>query len=474
MAPLSDLPISILFELILPQFTDEELENSCWITPSFRTANPDKLFLRGSYFGLCTLELLLTELIRTFSRRGFAGTAAAGAMVVGTPINASAQAGKVVSGLEILLGQKRALLAGKRVGLITNPTGVTVKLESAIDLMARARDFKLAALFGPEHGVRGDAQAGAAVADNVDARTGLPAYSLYGTTRKPTPAMLAGLDVLVFDIQDIGARFYTYPWTLALVKHAAREAGIGVIVADRPNPIGGIRVEGPVLDPALASFVGAYPIPIRHGMTLGELALMMNADFGIGCDLNVVKCANWRRPDDATQIGLPWVPPSPNMPTIDTAFVYPGTCLIEGTNLSEGRGTARPFELIGAPFIDAHGLADRLNQRNLPGARFRPAWFTPSFSKFQGQLCAGVQVHITDRATLSPVDAGIAILLDVAGHHGKEFSFLPGNPPFFDKLAGVSWLREAIAAGESLDAIKMRWQPELAAFKLKRARRLLY
>jgi uncharacterized protein YbbC (DUF1343 family) len=414
------------------------------------------------------------QLIRTFSRRSFAGLATASVFATGTTVTAQARAGRVVPGLDVLLGPKRGLLAGKRVGLITNPTGVTVKLESAIDRMAQARDFKLAALFGPEHGVRGDAQAGAAVADRMDARTGLPAYSLYGTTRKPTPTMLAGLDVLVFDIQDIGARFYTYPWTLALVMQAAREAGMGVIVADRPNPIGGIRVEGPVLDPALASFVGAYPIPIRHGMTLGELALMMNTDFGIGCDLTVVTCTNWRRPDDATQTGLPWLPPSPNMPTIDTAFIYPGTCLIEGTNLSEGRGTTKPFELIGAPFIDAHGLADRLNQRNLPGAHFRPAWFTPSFSKFQGQLCAGVQVHITDRAAFAPVDAGIAILLEVARHHGKDFSFLPGNPPFFDKLAGVSWLREAITAGESLDAIKTRWQPELAAFKLKRARSLLY
>ena len=414
------------------------------------------------------------QLIKTFSRRSFVGLATASAFATGTTVTAQARAGRVVPGLDVLLGPKRGLLAGKRVGLITNPTGVTVKLESAIDRMARARDFKLAALFGPEHGVRGDAQAGAAVADRMDARTGLPAYSLYGTTRKPTPAMLAGLDVLVFDIQDIGARFYTYPWTLALMMQAAREAGKGVIVADRPNPIGGIRVEGPVLDPALASFVGAYPIPIRHGMTLGELALMMNTDFGIGCDLTVVTCTNWRRPDDATQTGLPWVPPSPNMPTIDTAFIYPGTCLIEGTNLSEGRGTTKPFELIGAPFIDAHGLADRLNQRNLPGARFRPAWFTPTFSKFQGQLCAGVQLHITDRAAFAPVDAGIAILLEVARHHGKDFSFLPGNPPFFDKLAGASWLREAITAGESLEAIKTRWQPELAAFKLKRARSLLY
>jgi uncharacterized protein YbbC (DUF1343 family) len=414
------------------------------------------------------------QFIGTFSRRSFVGLATASVFATGASVTAQARAGRVVPGLDVLLGPKRALLAGKRVGLITNPTGVTVKLESAINRMAQARDFKLAALFGPEHGVRGDAQAGAAVADRIDARTGLPAYSLYGTTRKPTPAMLAGLDVLVFDIQDIGARFYTYPWTLALMMQAAREAGKGVIVADRPNPIGGIRVEGPVLDPALASFVGAYPIPIRHGMTLGELALMVNTDFGIGCDLTVVTCTNWRRPDDATQTCLPWVPPSPNMPTIDTAFIYPGTCLIEGTNLSEGRGTTKPFELIGAPFIDAHGLADRLNQRNLPGAHFRPAWFTPSFSKSQGQLCAGVQLHITDRAAFAPVDAGIAILLDVARHHNKDFSFLPGDPPFFDKLAGVSWLREAILAGESLDAIKTRWQPELTAFKLKRARRLLY
>lgn len=414
------------------------------------------------------------QFIRTFSRRSFVGLATASVFATGASVTAQARAGRVVPGLDVLLGPKRGLLAGKRVGLITNPTGVTAKLESAINRMAQARDFKLAALFGPEHGVRGDAQAGAAVADRIDARTGLPAYSLYGTTRKPTPAMLAGLDVLVFDIQDIGARFYTYPWTLALVMQAAREAGTGVIVADRPNPIGGIRVEGPVLDPALASFVGAYQIPIRHGMTLGELALMVNTDFGIGCDLTVVTCTNWRRPDDATRTGLPWVPPSPNMPTIDTAFIYPGTCLIEGTNLSEGRGTTKPFELIGAPFIDAHGLADRLNQRNLPGAHFRPAWFTPSFSKFQGQLCAGVQLHITDRAAFAPVDAGIAILLDVARHHNKDFSFLPGDPPFFDKLAGVSWLREAILAGESLDAIRTRWQPELTAFKPKRARRLLY
>lgn len=416
----------------------------------------------------------MTHLNHTLSRRNLLGGAIASASVIARPAEAIARAGRVVPGLEMLLGPRRALLAGKRIGLITNPTGVTRNFQSAVDLMATATDFKLGALFGPEHGVRGDAQAGAPVADQLDSRTGLPAYSLYGATRKPTPAMLAGLDALVFDIQDIGARFYTYPWTVALVMQAALEAGIGLIVADRPNPIGGIKVEGPVLDPALASFVGAYPIPIRHGMTMGELALMMNKEFGIGCDLTVVTCAKWRRADDASQTGLAWVPPSPNMPTVDAAYLYPGTCLIEGTNLSEGRGTAKPFELIGAPYIDAPLLADRLNQRNLAGVRFRPAYFTPSFSKHQGQLCAGVQIHIMDRTTLAPVDIGIAILVEVARLHGKDFSFLPGNPPFFDKLAGVSWLREAIGAGDSLEGIQARWQPQLDAFKRKRLRCLLY
>lgn len=307
----------------------------------------------------------MVDRIMAISRRGSLGVAAAGTLGLGAPTAAAAAASRVVPGLEVLLGSKRALLAGKRVGLITNPTGVTRGLESAVDLMAQATDFKLAALFGPEHGVRGDAQAGAAVADHLDARTGLAAYSLYGATRKPAPVMLAGLDVLVFDIQDIGARYYTYPWTLALVMQAAREAGIGVIVADRPNPIGGGKVEGPVLDPALASFVGAYPIPVRHGLTMGELALMMNKDFAIGCDLTVVTCATWRRGKDFSQTGLPWVPPSPNMPTLDTAFLYPGTCLIEGTNLSEGRGTAKPFELIGAPFIDAPALAEQIGRAHV-------------------------------------------------------------------------------------------------------------
>jgi uncharacterized protein YbbC (DUF1343 family) len=381
----------------------------------------------------------------------------------------------VTPGLEVLLGRERRLLSAKRVGLITNPTGLDRQLTSAIDLMAGASDFTLAALFGPEHGVRGDAQAGAIVDNATDARTGLPVFSLYGQTRKPTPAMLAGVDVLVFDIQDIGARFYTYPWTLALVMQAAREAGIKVLVADRPNPIGGAQVEGPVLDPALASFVGAYPVPIRHGMTLGELASLMNSDFAIGCDLTVVRASGWRRDDDATMTGLAWVPPSPNIPTPDTALVYPGTCLLEGTNLSEGRGTTRPFETLGAPFIDGQALADGLNSLALPGVRFRPTWFTPSFSKHAGQLCGGVQLHLTDRNAFAPVTTGIAILSDIARRYRADFSFLPATgPPFFDRLAGVDWLRDAILAGEPVAMMAARWQPGLAAFQTQRARHLLY
>lgn len=414
------------------------------------------------------------------SRRTLGIMAAGGALVAAG--DGAAQTGRgrrdrpaaVVPGLEVLLGRERSRLSGKRVGLVTNPTGVDRTLTSAIDLMAGANDFQLAALFGPEHGVRGDAQAGASVADSTDARTGLRAFSLYGATRKPTPAMLDGLDVLVFDIQDIGARFYTYPWTLALVMQAAREAGIKVIVADRPNPIGGVAVEGPVLDPALASFVGAYPIPIRHGMTLGELARLMNADFGIGCDLTVVPALNWRRAGQAADTGLPWVMPSPNMPTPDTALVYPGTCLVEGTNLSEGRGTARPFEIIGAPYVDGFALAQAMNALALPGVRFRALSVTPSFSRHAGVLCGGVQLHVSDRLRFAPVATGIALLAAIAALHPKDFAFLPGNPPFFDRLAGVGWLRDAILSGEAVTSIEARWQPGLAAFNAQRARHLLY
>ena len=391
--------------------------------------------------------------------------------------SAVALAGEAVPlrlGVEVLLAQRLDLLRGKRIALVTNATGVDSQLRSDIDLLASHPDIELVALFGPEHGVRGDVQAGDKVASSRDPATGLPVHSLYGEHREPTASMLAGIDVIVFDIQDVGTRFYTYPYTLAGVMRAAKRAGIAVVVADRPEPMGGARVEGPVLDPALASFVGLFPIPLRHGMTLGELALLFNTGFGIGADLHVVAMQGWRRGEEPLRGALPWVPPSPNMPTPDTALVYPGLGLLEGTNVSEGRGTTRPFETVGAPWVDARALAERLNALQLPGVRFRPTWFTPSFSKYAGQACGGVQVHVIDRAAFLPVRTGIAVLKALHDQHPKDFAFLPGDPPFFDRLAGVSWLRKAILRGDAIDAIEARWTPELRQFEALRQRYLIY
>lgn len=380
----------------------------------------------------------------------------------------------VHTGLDVLLDERLNLLRGKRVGLVTNPTGVDAQLRSGIDRLAAHPDVDLVALFGPEHGVRGDAQAGDHVASARDTATGLPVHSLYGEHRTPTPAMLEGIDLLLFDIQDVGARAYTYPYTLANVLRAAKRDGIAVVVLDRPNPVGGVQVEGPVLDPAYASFVGLFAIPMRHGMTLGELARLFNAEFGIGAQLEVVPSKGWHRAAREPGDTLPWVPPSPNMPTPDTALVYPGMVLFEGTNLSEGRGTTRPFETIGAPYVDAPALAARMNAHGLPGVRFRPTWFTPVFSKHAGTLCAGVQLHVTDAEAFRPVRTALALLVELQALHPREFAFLPGDPPFFDQLAGNGWVREAILAGERAEAIEARWHDGLARFNAVREQYLLY
>ncbi len=379
-----------------------------------------------------------------------------------------------VPGIEVLLEERLDLLRGRRIGLVTNPTGVDRALRSDIDLLARHPELQLVALFGPEHGVRGDAQAGEHVAAARDRATGLPVHSLYGEQREPTDTMLRGIDVLVFDIQDVGARPYTYPYTLAGVLRAAKRAGIPVVVPDRPNPIGGTQVEGPVLEPAYASFVGMFPIPLRHGMTLGELARLFNEAFGIGAELHVVPMRGWRRGDAEPGRALPWVPPSPNMPTPDTALVYPGMVLLEGTNLSEGRGTTRPFETIGAPYIDADALAARMNALALPGVRFRPVHFTPTFSKHAGVACAGVQLHVTDRGAFRPVRTALSLLATIRQLHPEQFAFLEGEPPFFDKLAGNDWVRRALLRGETPQAIEQRWQPALRRFEALRRRYLLY
>jgi uncharacterized protein YbbC (DUF1343 family) len=296
----------------------------------------------------------------------------------------------VETGLDVIAAEGHPALRGARVGLLTNHTGVDRRLRSGIDLLRSRGDLQLAALFAPEHGIRGEAQAGAVIADAIDARTGLPVHSLYGDVQRPLPETLGGLDALVFDVQDVGVRYATYASTCLLCLEAAAEAGIAFVVLDRPNPLGG-EVEGNVLDPAFVSFVGAHPVPIRHGLTIGELARLVAAERGLPPPI-VVPLRGWRRDLWHDQTGLPWVSPSPNLPTLDSLTLYPGTCLIEGTNVSEGRGTTRPFELIGAPWLAAHSLADELAGRNLPGVAFRPVWFVPTFSKHVGATCSGVQI----------------------------------------------------------------------------------
>jgi uncharacterized protein YbbC (DUF1343 family) len=343
--------------------------------------------------------------------------------------------------------------------LVTNPSAVTHDLRSAPDAL-RAAGAQVKALFGPEHGVRGEIADGVKVPNSTDARTGIPVWSLYGADAAPTQQMLAGLDALVFDIQDVGARFYTFTSTLSHVMRSAATAKLPVIVLDRPNPLGGRSVEGPILEPAHASFVGLHPIPIRHGATMGELGRLWH-HFGIGQPPLVVPCAGWRRGDLWDETGLSWTPPSPNMPTPETALVYPGVCLLEGTNVSEARGTACPFRTFGAPWIDAEALADRLNGLELPGCRFRPTRFKPTASKFLGETCAGCQIHVQDPNAFRPVATGVAILSALRHAYPEQFAWRQGAGKFsVDRLAGTSRLREAIDAGTSWQVMARTWKDD--------------
>lgn len=379
---------------------------------------------------------------------------------------------KVTPGVEVLLDDQKELLKGKKVGLITNPTGIDSKLNSIVDLLHDDSDIELTALFGPEHGVRGDAQAGEYVESYIDEKTGLPVYSLYGQTRKPTPEMLKNVEVLVFDIQDVGTRYYTYIYTMAYAMEAAKENNIPIVVLDRPNPLGGLSVDGPVLEPEFSSFVGMYPIPTKHGMTVGELARFFNTEFNIKADLKVVKMKGWRRSMVFDDTGLPFVLPSPNMPTVSTTFVYPATGLIEGTNLSEGRGTTKPFELIGAPYINSTNLAVELNSLRLPGVKFRAASFTPSTSKHAGKLSHGVEIYITDRDEFDAVTTGLHIIKTIHDMYPDDFEFLSNN--FFDKLIGNDLVRTMILEGASVTEITKTYQKELSEFKKVRKEYLLY
>ncbi|MFZ4450472.1 exo-beta-N-acetylmuramidase NamZ family protein [Salibacterium aidingense] len=380
-------------------------------------------------------------------------------------------------GVEVLLDEQKDLIEEKRVGLITNPTGVDKELNSIVDRLHNDPDVNLTSLYGPEHGVRGNAQAGDYIEYYIDETTGLPVYSLYGQTRKPTPEMLEDVDVLLFDIQDVGTRFYTYIYTMAYAMEAAQENDIEFMVLDRPNPLSGTKVEGPVLDPDYASFVGNYPIPLRHGMTVGELAELFNKEFDIGADLTVVEMDGWKRNMYYDDTPLEFVLPSPNMPTFDTAMVYPGAALIEGTNLSEGRGTTKPFELIGAPYVNSTEFAAELNDLHLPGVSFRAASFTPSFSKHSGTLSNGVQIHIDHKQSFHPVETGLHIVKTLHDMYPEDFAFRAENSEgvsFFDNLIGNGWIREAIENGESVESIKAKWESELEEFKDVRENYLVY
>ncbi|MPL69256.1 hypothetical protein SDC9_14992 [bioreactor metagenome] len=342
------------------------------------------------------------------------------------------------------------VFAGKRVGLITNATGMNSKFESTIDVLYAKTN--LVALFSPEHGIRGAAAAGDKVGNLTDAKTGLPVHSLYGATKKPTAQMLANIDVLAFDIQDVGARPYTYIYTLAHAMQSAKEQGKTVVVFDRPNPIGGVEVEGGVIKPGYESFIGLYPIPSRHGMTVGELARLFNSEFNIGCDLAVVKMTGWNRTMYFDDTGLPWVMTSPNIPTPATALVYPGMGLFGGTNVSEGIGTTRPFEFVGAPWLDADFLTWRLNRLELPGVIFRPAYFTPQYGLYKGEQCAGVQLHVVDHRAFKSVKTAIHILYQVKDLGGEHFKFKRpnGHDGSIDLIAGDDSLRTGLLTQEEL------------------------
>jgi len=372
-------------------------------------------------------------------------------------------------------------LAGLTVGVVANPASVDGEFVHVVDRLRAAGGVRVGAIFGPQHGFRSDLQ------DNMiesahahDAARQVPVYSLYSETREPTAAMLTGLDALVVDLQDIGARIYTYVYTLANCLRAGARHGVPVIVCDRPNPIGGVAVEGETLVPGFESFVGQFPIPMRHGLTIGEIARLFNEHFGLGARLEVVTMAGWQRDQYADEAGAPWVMPSPNMPTLDSAIVYPGTVLLEGTLASEGRGTTRPFELVGAPWVEAERFAAALAAHQLPGVIFRPVVFEPTFQKHARTTCGGCQIHVTDRRAFRPVLTGVAVIEELRRANRAAFAWRP--PPYeyeerlqpIDILAGSARLRERIDAGESARAIAASWHDDEARFRTLRAPFLLY
>jgi uncharacterized protein YbbC (DUF1343 family) len=384
-------------------------------------------------------------------------------------------------GVEKLLEEQSGLLRNSRVGLICNQASVDHSFHHSADLFHDSNAINLRALFGPQHGIRGDVQDNMIETDHaIDKKTRLPIYSLYSETREPTEEMLRDVDVLVFDMQDVGCRIYTFVYTMANCMRAAKKLGKRVVVCDRPNPINGASVAGNVLEPEFASFVGQFPMPTRHGMTPGELAKFFNQHFNIGCELDVVTMDGWQRELWMDETDAPWVLPSPNMPTVDAATVFPGTVHFEGTQMSEGRGTTKPFELIGAPYIDPDDYATHLNSLGFAGVYFRACMFQPTFQKHGGVTCGGVQIHVTDRSEFEPVSVGVAMVKAAFDMYPSDFRWKV--PPYeyvfdknpFDVISGTDKLRQAFEDGVALKDIINEWQPELEKFLEIRTNYLLY
>ncbi|HCK80411.1 MAG TPA: DUF1343 domain-containing protein [Candidatus Competibacter sp.] len=390
---------------------------------------------------------------------------------------------RVQTGLETLINEGPEKIRGARIGVVCHPASIDAGLRHALDLL-QAAGARITAIFGPEHGARGEAQDMEDVEDvSLDPRLRVPVYSLYGATAAsltPRQEQLAGLDALVVDLQDVGARYYTFVWTMALCMEAAGKAGVRVVVCDRPNPIDGLTTEGNLIKPGFESFVGLYPLPNRHGLTPGEIARYVHRRRGVRCELDIVPMRGWRREMYFEETGLPWVYPSPNMPTVDTALVYPGMCLVEATELSEGRGTCRPFEVAGAPGVDPEVLAADLARRHLPGCRFRPLYFRPKFQKHAGGTCGGVQIHVTDRRRFGSYAVGVAFLQSVKRvapeafvWRAKPYEFV-ADVPAIDLLAGDERLRLALEADADLADLAAEWQRERTAFEEIRRDCLLY
>jgi uncharacterized protein YbbC (DUF1343 family) len=395
---------------------------------------------------------------------------------------AFSQQSRVKIGAEILIEKHLDLIKGKKIGIVTNHTGILPDGRHIVDVLNEIEGVKIVALFGPEHGIRGEVPDGKSISHGVDAKTGIPVFSLYGEVKKPTEEMLKDIDVLIFDIQDVGARFYTYISTMSYCMEACAEMGKKFIVLDRPNPIRGVYVDGPILEPRFKSFVGLHPIPVAHGMTVGELAKMFNdegwLENAVKADLTVVKMENYSRRMWFDQTGLPWVKPSPNMMTLKTAIVYTATCYIEGTNVSEGRGTQHPFEWIGAPWIDGEKLAKELNHYKLPGVKFEPISFTPTDiekvtvdPKYEGEKCGGVYLNVYDREKFEPVKVGVYILYALKKLYPDKFKWRTAGQ---DRLWGTDKVRLMIDEGKKPDEIIKTWEDDVKKFLSIRQKYLLY